>query len=228
MATTLLTEESKVELQERLFDWFEQNGRNFPWRSQPSPYAVLIAEKLLQQTAVIDKLVEVYNRIVDTYPTPRFLANADISTLEDIIQPLGLGYRAKELRDMANELIVRHNGEVPRDLKKLIELPGIGDYTARAVLSLAFGEDMPVVDTNIARFLYRMFGLKGTLPSNPARKRALIELAGRLIPKGHARNFNLALLDLCAQVCKANKPQCIECPVRPHCAYYAKGGLQCP
>jgi A/G-specific adenine glycosylase len=187
---------------------------------QPSPYAVLIAEKLLQQTAAIDKLVEVYNRIINTYPTPRLLADAEISTLEDIIRPLGLRYRAKELRDMANELIARHNGEVPRDLKRLIELPGVGDYAARAVLSLAFGENIPVVDTNIARFLYRTFGLKGPLPSNPARKRTLTELAGKLIPKGHAREFNLALLDLCAQVCKANKPQCLECPIKTHCAYY--------
>lgn len=218
---TPLTEESKVELQERLLDWFERKGRNFPWRSQPSPYAVLIAEKLLQQTAAINKLVEVYNRIVNTYPNPKLLADADISTLEDIIQPLGLGYRAKELHNMANELVLRHNGEVPRDLKKLIGLPGIGDYAARAVLSLAFGEDMPVVDTNIARFLYRMFGLKGSLPSNPARTRALIELAGELIPKGRAREFNLALLDLCAKICKPNKPQCLECPVQTHCAYYA-------
>lgn len=220
-----LTEDSKVELQERLLDWFERKGRNFPWRSQSSPYAVLIAEKLLQQTAAIDKLVEVYNRIVNTYPTPRLLADADISTLENIIQPLGLRYRAKELRDMANELIASHNGEVPRDLKKLIELPGIGDYAARAVLSLAFGEDMPVVDTNIARFLYRMFGLPGPLPSNPARKRALIELAGKLIPKGRSRKFNLALLDLCAQICKVNKPECLGCPVQTYCAYYAKGGF---
>ena len=220
---TPLTEESKVELQERLLDWFERNGRNFPWRSGPSPYAVLIAEKLLQQTAAIDKLVEVYNRIVNTYPTPRLLAGADISTLEDIIQPLGLRYRAKELRDMANELVVRHDGEVPRDLTKLIELPGIGGYSARAVLSLAFGEDMPVVDTNIARFLYRMFGLKGPLPSNPARKRTLIELAGKLIPKGHAGKFNLALLDLCAQICTVNKPACLECPIQTYCAHYVKG-----
>ena len=216
-----LTEDSRVKLQERLFDWFDREGRDFPWRSQSSPYAVLIAEKLLQQTAAIDKLAEVYNRIINTYPTPGLLAGADISALEDIIQPLGLRYRAKELRNMANELVVRHNSEVPRDLKKLIELPGVGDYAARAVLSLAFGENMPVVDTNIARFLYRMFGLKGPLPSNPARKRALTELAGRLIPKGRARKFNLALLDLCAQVCKANNPKCSECPIQTHCAYYA-------
>lgn len=222
---TPLTEENKVELQERLLDWFEQKGRNFPWRSQPSPYAVLIAEKLLQQTAAIDKLVEVYNRIVNTYPNPRLLADADISTLANIIQPLGLGYRAKELHDMANELVLRHNGEVPTDLKKLLGLSGIGDYVARAVLSLAFGEDMPVVDTNIARFLYRMFGLEGSLPSNPARKKDLTELAGRLIPKGHAREFNLALLDLCAKICKPNKPQCLECPVQTYCAYYASRSI---
>jgi A/G-specific adenine glycosylase len=217
---TPLTEENKVELQERLLDWFERKGRHFPWRSRPSPYSVLIAEKLLQQTAAIDKLVEVYNKIIYTYPTPGLLAKADISTLEGIIQPLGLKYRAKELHEMANELIARHNGEVPRDLNKLIELPGVGDYAARAVLSLAFDEDIPVVDTNIARFLYRMFGLEGPLPSNPARKRALIKLAGKIIPRGRARKFNLALLDLCAKICKPNKPQCSECPVQMHCAYY--------
>jgi A/G-specific adenine glycosylase len=217
---TLLTEENKFEFQERLLDWFERKGRDFPWRSQASPYTVLIAEKLLQQTAAIDKLVEAYNRIVNSYPTPELLANANLSTLEDIIQPLGLRYRAKELQDMANELIARHAGEVPINLEKLIELPGIGDYTARAVMSIAFGEDIPVVDTNIARFLYRMFGLKGALPSNPARKIDLIELAGKLIPKGNAKKFNLALLDLCAKICKPNKPRCSECSVQMHCAYY--------
>jgi A/G-specific adenine glycosylase len=223
---TPLAEESKAELQERLLAWFERRGRNFPWRSQPSPYGVLIAEKLLQQTAAIDKLVEVYNTMMGAYPTPKLLACADISTLEDIIQPLGLGYRAKELRDMANELTVRHNGEVPRDLKELIELPGIGDYTARAVLSLAFGQDIPIVDTNIARFLYRVFGLRGPLPANPARKRGLTELAGRLIPQGRSREFNLALLDLCAEMCKPNKPQCSKCPVRMYCAYHASHDTQ--
>ena len=210
----------QTRITKKLINWYKENHRDYPWRNTNDPYSILIAEKLLQQTAAIDKLVEVYNRIINTYPTPWLLAHADISDLEDIIQPLGLRYRAKELRDMANELTARYNGEVPRDLKKLIELPGIGDYTARAVLSLAFGEDMPVVDTNIARFLYRMFGLKGGLPSNPARKKALNELAGKIIPKGRARKFNLALLDLCAKICKPNKPQCLECPVQMHCAYY--------
>ncbi|MBA7481013.1 Adenine DNA glycosylase [subsurface metagenome] len=217
-----LTEESKLDLQKRLLDWFELNGRDFPWRSKPSPYGVLIAEKLLQQTAARDKLVEVYNKLVNTYPNPRLLADADISILEDIIQPLGLRYRAKELRAMACELIARHNGEVPRDLEKLLELPGIGEYAARAVLSLAFGDDVPIVDSNIARFLYRIFSIKGPLPSNPARKRGLIELAGNLIPEGRSKKFNLAILDLCAQICKPNRPQCSECPVLTHCTYHTE------
>jgi len=179
-----LTEENKGELQERLLVWFEHEGRSFPWRSQSSPWAILVAEKLLQQTAAIDKLVEVYNRIVNAYPNPKLLADADISTLESIIQPLGLGYRAKELHDMAGELVLRHNGEVPRDLRKLLGLPGIGDYAARAVLSLAFSEDIPIVDTNVARFLYRIFGVEGSLPSNPARKKDLTKLVGALFQGG--------------------------------------------
>ena len=220
MITTTLTEDNKAKLQERLLEWFERNARDFPWRSQSSPYTVLVAEKLLQQTAAKDKLVEVYGRFIATYPSPKILAQADVSELEDIIQPLGLRYRAKELYSMANELVKRYNGIVPRDMGKLVELPGIGEYTARAVLSFAFGEDIPVVDVNVARFLYRIFGLTGPLPSNPERKRDLMELALKLKPEGQSKKFNLAILDLCAQVCKPRRPRCLECPIQMHCTYY--------
>jgi DNA (cytosine-5)-methyltransferase 1 len=224
MMAISLTEKNKIKLQKLLLDWFKHNGRNFPWRSQASPYFVLVAEKLLQQTAVNDKLIEVYSRLTNNYSTPGLLSNADISTLENIIRPLGLRYRAKELQQMANELMIVYNNEVPRDLTKLMKLTGVGEYASRAVLSLAFNEDIPVVDTNIARFLYRMFGLKGNLPSNPARKRSLVELASELIPEGRSKDFNLAVLDLCALICKVNQPKCLECPVQTYCAYNLKIG----
>jgi A/G-specific adenine glycosylase len=226
--TMSLSEHSKSELQECLLIWFEQAHRDFPWRSQSDPYAILIAEKLLQQTAARDVVIQAYKQILGRYPTPRHLADADISDIQAIIRPLGLKYRSKELKAMAQELVAHHNGEVPRDLGKLIALPGIGEYSARAVLSFAFQEDTPVVDTNVARFLYRVYGLPGPLPANPARKKSLIKLAGALVPPGRSKEFNLAILDLCAQICRPSNPICSDCPVRAYCAYVTeKGVLRC-
>jgi len=217
------TADKKIEFQECLLAWFEKAQRDFPWRSQSDPYATLIAEKLLQQTAVRDVVVEAYRLLLHQYPTPKHLAEATVSDLEKIIQPLGLSYRAKELHVAAHELITRHNGEVPRSLKELLALTGVGDYSARAVLSFAFMEDVPVVDTNVARFLYRFYGIPGSLPANPARKKSLIDMAETLIPAGQSKKFNLGILDLCAQICRPTTPSCTECPVRVYCTYGMKG-----
>lgn len=218
---------NKIEFQERLLAWFEQAHRDFPWRSESDPYTILIVEKLLQQTAARDVVVQAYERFLDRYPTPQHLAQASVPDIEEIIRPLGLGYRAKELYALAQELVARHNGEVPRNLKELLALSGVGDYIARAVLSFAFGEDVPIVDTNVARFLYRLYGIPGPLPANPARKKSLIELAGTFIPTGQSKEFNLAILDLCAQVCKPTNPICPDCPVQVYCEYGTKGETSC-
>lgn len=223
----LRIEDNKIDFQERLLAWFEQAQRNFPWRSQSDPYAILITEKLVQQTAARDVVIQAYEQFLRQYPTPQHLAGANLLDLEEIIRPLGLNYRARELIAMAQELVARHNGEVPQNLKELLALSGVGDYCARAVLSFAFGQDVPVVDTNVARFLHRLYGISGHLPTNPARKKSLIELAGTLIPAGRSKNFNLAILDLCAQICKPTNPACSVCPVQVYCAYGTKGELSC-
>jgi len=217
-------EREKLEFQNRLLDWFERARRDFPWRSQSDPYAILIAEKLLQQTAARDVVVQAYEQFLHQYPTPHHLAAANVSDIEEIIKSLGLTYRAKELQAMAQELVAHYGGEVPRDLKELIALPGVGDYSARAVLSFAFGENVPIVDTNVARLLYRLYGIPGPLPANPARKKSLIELAGELIPAGQSRDFNLAILDLCAQICRPTDPTCPDCPIKVYCSYFMREG----
>jgi len=211
--------DSKGHFQDSLLAWFAQTRRDFPWRSQRDPYAVLIAEKLLQQTAVRNVVVRSYEYLLRRYPTPELLAQAHVPDLEGIIRPLGFVYRAVELREMAQSLVARHSGNVPSDLGALLALPGVGDYAARAVLSFAFGEDVPVVDTNVARFLYRLYGLPGPQPANPARKKSLINLAATLVPTGRSKDYNLAVLDLCATVCKPGVPLCAVCPVRTFCAY---------
>src|SRR3990170_3753687 len=191
-----------------LAQWFSNAGRSFPWRRTRDPYKVLVAEKLLQQTAARDALVQAYQGIIHKFPTPKDLAEARLSDIQWLMRPLGLTYRARELRALAREVVTKYNARVPDDLKALMALPGVGDYSSRAVMSFAFHKDVAVVDTNVARFLHRMFGISSPLPENPSRLRALRKLAESLVPAGRARTHNLAVLDLCALVCRPTNPLC--------------------
>jgi A/G-specific adenine glycosylase len=205
-------------LQDALLTWFERNRRRFPWRRRRNPYAVLIAEKLLQQTAARDVVVNAYQVLLARYPTPRHLAAAEVAHLEEIIRPLGFIYRARELQVLGSELVTRHGGKVPSTLAELLALPGVGDYAARAVLTFALGQDVAVVDTNVARFLFRIYGLDGPMPANPARKKSLIALANSMVPAGRSKEWNWAVLDLCARICTPANPKCPQCPVRACCS----------
>jgi A/G-specific adenine glycosylase len=213
------SEDDIAEFQRLLLSWFEKEQRLFPWRLRLEPYEVLVAEKLLQQTAARPVVIKAYEELLRRYPNPKVLAAAKQPDLEELVRPLGFVYRAADLLAMAQALVERHQGKVPGNLKELLALPGVGDYAARAVLSFAFGEDVPVVDTNIARFLYRLYGIPGRLPFNPARKKSLIELAASLVPAGRSKEWNLAILDLCALICKPSTPLCSSCPVQPYCNY---------
>lgn len=206
-------------IQKDLLRWFKLNQRSFPWRTTKDPYKILLAEKLLQQTAATEKVVTAYKEIIKLYPTIEALAEAKATDLREIITPLGFAYRAEELPRLANEILNRDGGKVPQSVDELLKLPGVGDYSARAVLSFAFNRDVPIVDTNIARLLYRVYGISEPMPSNPARNKRLIDIASALIPKGKSRDFNLGALDLCALVCKPSQPDCLNCPIGQHCAY---------
>jgi endonuclease III len=150
-------------IQARLLAWFERNRRDFPWRHSHNPYTVLVTEKLLQQTAARDSVVKAFHDLTTLYPSVSELADADDAELERILAPLGFHYRAKELKVLASTLLEEHGGSIPAELNQLKALPGIGDYMARAVLSFAYGQDIAVVDTNVARFLYRVFAIAGRL-----------------------------------------------------------------
>lgn len=209
-------------IQTKILAWYKDNQREFPWRSTKNPYEILIAEKLLQQTKARKLVVDIYLRFIELYPNPNSLAQANLMEVKNLISPLGLVYRAKELIEMANELLIRHDGVVPDDLQELLSLTGIGNYCARAVLCFAYGEEVEVVDTNIARFLYRVNNLPGKLPSNPARNKPLLEKIHCFIPKEKAKEFYFAILDLCEKVCKAKKPNCKICPILSLCGYEKK------
>ncbi len=207
-------------IQEALLKWFSAFGRKFPWRASNEPFDVLIAEKLLQQTSVREETIRIYDDLRSLFPSAKSLSEANIDQIREMILPLGLHYRARELVDLAQEISEKYNGIIPDDLATLLSLKGVGDYTARAILCFAFGKDVAVVDTNVARILYRVFGLPGKMPANPARKRSLIKLAGQLIPEGKSCTFNWAMIDLGALVCKASNPLCEQCPLQTFCAYY--------
>ncbi len=211
--------QDKTKLHKDLLDWYAQNRRDFPWRNTNIAFEVLLAEKLLQQTKARDTVVSIYTALLTKYPTVQELMKAHVEDLRAIIQPLGLAYRAAEIKDMATEIVEIHDGEVPSNLKGLLKLTGVGDYCARAVLSFAYNQNVPIVDTNVARFLHRLCGIKDPLPANPARKKYLQCLATQLLPEGKARVFNLAVLDLCALICKSRNPVCYKCPVQEFCAY---------
>jgi A/G-specific adenine glycosylase len=215
----MISHQEYKKIQELLLLWFSEHGRDFPWRRSKNPYYVLIAEKLLQQTKARIQLVQAYHAIICRYPNPHALAGAKISDLQKIIKPLGLLYRASELIVMASEIIENFGGNIPENINDLLSLTGVGDYSARAVLSFAFNVDVPIVDTNVARFIHRVHGLEESVPANPARSKRLREYAASLLAQGESRIFNFAILDLCAAVCKPGNPLCVECPIQHVCEY---------
>lgn len=204
-------------LQKNLLDWFEQNERSFPWRKTKDAYRIMVAEKLLQQTAATEHVVTAYRTIMRLYPNFKALSKAKPSALRRIVAPLGFTYRATELSKLAQTIIDSYGGKIPGQLEDLLALPGVGDYIARAILSFAYGQDVAIVDTNIARLLHRFYGIAEQIPSNPARSKHLNDLAARLIPQGRSRDFNLAALDLCASICTARQPNCAACPIVQEC-----------
>jgi DNA (cytosine-5)-methyltransferase 1 len=139
-------------IQTKLLDWFSIHRRSFPWRRTKDPYKILLAEKLLQQTAATEQVVAAYQEIVRLYPTLDSLSKASSKKLRRIIAPLGFAYRADELPRLAQKILALHQGAIPTELDKLLSLPGIGDYSARAILSFAYGQDVPIVDTNMCPF----------------------------------------------------------------------------
>lgn len=203
----------------RLLEWFRVHGRDFPWRRTRDPYAVLVAEKMLQRTRS-EQVAPVYTRFLERYPDPATLAGAPPEEVEELLEPLGLRWRAKKIWELARAAVQLFGGRIPADRRALLALPGVGEYAASAVLCFAYGEDVPVIDSNVVRVVTRLYGLR---PRGEARRnRTLIEAVNRLhaaVPPGKSREYNWALLDLGATVCLPRNPKCTLCSLRPLCAY---------
>ena len=161
--------ERRGELTRRLLAWFEKNRRDLPWRKTKDPYAIWLSEVMLQQTRVVTAL-EYFPRFLRAYPTVERLARADLGEVLGSWSGLGYYRRARALHAGAREVVERYGGKLPSDAAKLREISGIGDYTAGAIASIAWGEEAAIVDGNVARVLARLHGVEGDVSRGPENK----------------------------------------------------------
>lgn len=201
-------------LQERLLAWFAAEQRPLPWRQTYAPYEVWISEIMLQQTQM-ERATSYFERWMRRFPDVQALAAADEEEVLKYWEGLGYYSRARNLHRAARELVEQRQGHLPQKPEELRALPGVGPYTAAAVASLAFNRDVPVVDANVERVLARLFDLDAPVKERQTARR-IRELAGGLLPKGRARDFNQAFMELGALVC-SKKPGCERCPLTAHC-----------
>jgi A/G-specific adenine glycosylase len=208
-------------LRRRLLSWFRDCGRSFPWRDTTDPYVVLIAELLLQRTRA-DLVEPVFNRFIASYPDACQLARADPIDVVELLRPLGFLHRSARLPGLARALVEEHGGRVPKSFPALMDLPGVGRYVANAVLALAFKERRPLLDPSVLRVLARVFGRESPRP-RPRDDEQMWAFVDELSPRRGAREFNLALVDLGAIVCRRRRPRCYECPLQTRCRAFAEG-----
>src|SRR5215468_9320681 len=201
--------------QQRLIRWYERHGRDLPWRHTRDPYRILVSEIMLQQTQV-KRVRNFYERFLRRYPTIQALAESTEPAVREAWDGLGYYARARNLRRTARQVAAQHGGRLPDDPEVIQRLPGIGRYTAGAVLSFAYGKDTAILDTNAARVLARVFTVRRN--GAPGRQqRRLWAIAEAVTPAGKADRFNQAIMDLGALLCHARQPECPRCPVRPQC-----------
>lgn len=204
-----------AELSALILDWYGKFGRVLPWRSNPRPYSVWVSEIMLQQTRV-ETVLPYYERWMQRFPAVPGLANAGLHEVLQIWEGLGYYSRARSLHKTAQILMLDHNGQLPDDPAALKRLPGIGPYTAAAILSIAFNRDIAAIDGNIRRVYSRLLDI--TAPLKTRENEHLVGRAARdHLPPGKAGDFNQALMDLGACICIPARPLCAECPVSAQC-----------
>lgn len=203
---------SPVTVRKRLLGWFDRHKRDMPWRGTHDPYRIWLAEIMLQQTRV-QAVVPYYRRFLKRFPTVESLAR----TRSILKFWAGLGYysRARNLHKTAKQIVREHGGKFPRQLEDALQLPGVGPYTARAILSIAYGQRLAVVDGNVARVLIRLLRLHD---ADPGDRQTLQVPADKLVSPSRPGDFNQALMELGSTVCLPRQPRCTRCPLEKLCA----------
>jgi len=205
----------KQQLRRRLLDWYARHARDLPWRRTRDPYAIWVSEIMLQQTQV-GAVIPHYQRFLSAFPTVEALADA---TQEDVLRLWeGLGYyrRAQQLHRSAAVIVSEHGGHFPRDLATARSLPGIGRYTAGAILSIAFDQPLPILEANTIRLWSRVTGYRGD-PRTASGQQFLWDCAAVLVPPQQAGAFNQAAMEVGSEICPSRSPCCDRCPVAELC-----------
>ena len=205
-----------------LLVWYRENARSLPWRGTPEPYRVWVSEIMLQQTRVA-AVLDYYRRFLETAPSPAALAALPEEQLMKLWQGLGYYSRARNLQRAARQIMERHGGVFPNTYDDIRALAGVGDYTAGAVSSIAFGLPVPAVDGNVLRVTARLTGDPGDI-TTPAMKKKVTAALAEVIPTDSPGDFNQAMMELGATVCLPNgAPLCERCPAAGFCRAFQEG-----
>jgi A/G-specific adenine glycosylase len=202
-------------MQNAMLGWYRQHKRDLPWRKTKDPYRILVSEIMLQQTQV-QTVIPYYQRWIKTFPSFRSLARSPLHRVLKRWEGLGYYARARNLRELAKTVVNRYHGRLPSTFDELKALPGIGRYTAGAILSIAFQKPYPLVDGNVARVFSRYIGIRQDIALPKTRAR-LWRLAEKLVPPKRPGDYNQALMELGATICTPRAPDCPRCPLRTDC-----------
>lgn len=208
---------------EKVAEWYAGNKRNLPWRSTRDPYKIWLSEIILQQTRVAQGL-PYYEKFVKTFPDVFSLANAKEQEVLRLWQGLGYYSRARNLHRCAKTVVLEHKGIFPDNYTALLRLPGVGNYTAAAIASICYGEQVAVVDGNVYRVLARAFGIDEDIMSTSGKK-VFSDLANELVIGTDAATYNQAIMEFGALHCTPKQPKCDACPIREYC-FALTHGLQ--
>jgi A/G-specific adenine glycosylase len=200
---------------DKLKFWYEKNHRKLPWRETKNPYFIWLSEIILQQTRVAQGL-PYYLKFVDAFPTIKDFADAHEDEVLRLWQGLGYYSRARNMHATAKIISEQMHGIFPKDYKSLQKLKGVGTYTAAAIASFSYNEDVAVVDGNVYRVLSRFFGIETDI-SSPKGKKEFSELANEIVPKNDSASHNQAIMEFGAMLCTPKNPQCSSCPVADSC-----------
>ncbi len=204
-------------MQEELIYWYQQHKRDFPWRHTHDPYKIWISEIMLQQTTT-ETVIPYYNRFINTYDNVSILAKAKEEDVYKLWEGLGYYRRAKYLYESANIINEDYDGKFPKTYEDIRKLKGVGEYTAGAICSIAYGLEVPAVDGNVLRIMARYYGIKDNIAKNSTKKQ-IYHIVEGLIKGYDASSFNQGLMDLGATICTL-KPKCNICPINKNCLSY--------
>lgn len=200
---------------EEIISWYYQNKRDLPWRNSTDPYRIWLSEIILQQTRV-DQGLSYFNKFIENYPTINLLADASEKEILNHWQGLGYYSRARNLHFTAKHIVNEYDGVFPTNYIDILNLKGIGEYTAAAITSFAYGLSYPVIDGNVYRVLSRVFGIETPIDSSKGKK-IFKKLATELIDKKNPADYNQAIMEFGALQCTPKKPDCENCPLRLEC-----------